>query len=147
DDVSVDTLRNACEAHDRIAAPVAAGDAHVVERYRLVQGPAQRLHDAALDLIADAVGIDGVAAVDYGDNAHDIDTAAFAVDVDFHCHRRIRAKILVAREPESAAAALPGLALREKGVPAEALRGHANDVLCARIPEVPQPERHRIELG
>src|SRR5262249_47412898 len=63
DDVDVDPLGDAGEAHDRVARPVAAGDAGSVEAYGLVQRPARRLNDPAFDLVADAIRVHGFAAV------------------------------------------------------------------------------------
>ena len=70
-DVDVDALRNLGEAQHRIPAPVRALDRGPSNVDRFVQRPARRLDDAALDLVANAVGIHRLAAVDRGDGAHD----------------------------------------------------------------------------
>src|SRR5438105_2959456 len=55
DDVHVHALRDMREAQDRITRPVAARDARVGEHHRLERRPADRLDDAALDLVLDAI--------------------------------------------------------------------------------------------
>src|SRR2546430_8686224 len=60
DHMDVHTLEQAVEPQDRIGAPITALDAGLVEAHCLVQGPARRLHDATLDLVFDAVGVDGL---------------------------------------------------------------------------------------
>src|SRR5579859_7298705 len=57
DHLHVDRFRHVREARDGISAPVAAGDAMRLPRDLLEKRPADGLHDAALDLVADAVGI------------------------------------------------------------------------------------------
>ena len=56
-------LRHLAEAQDGIAVPVDRGDAVLVEPDLLLQRPAQRLHDAAFELVARAVGIDHQAGI------------------------------------------------------------------------------------
>src|SRR5581483_5065475 len=57
DDLDLDAARHVREAQDRIAAPVAARDPALVEGDRLERRPAERLQDAAFDLVADAVRV------------------------------------------------------------------------------------------
>ena len=66
------------------------------------------LHDAALDLVHDAVRVHGVAAVHGArDTAHP-DRARLALDLDLHRDRAVGGEVLVAREGE--AAPMPALA-------------------------------------
>ena len=53
----LDRRGNVRKADDGIARPVAAGDARLLPRHGLVTGPADRLDDPALDLVADARGV------------------------------------------------------------------------------------------
>src|SRR3981081_4687992 len=95
------------EAQDRIAAPVAARDPRIAEGHRLERRPADGLHDCALDLVADAVRIDGLAAVHRRDHATPAQLAGLALDRRFHGDRYVSSEVFVACERESAPA--PGL--------------------------------------
>jgi hypothetical protein len=75
DDVDFDRFRGGGEAQDRIAAPVAAQDMAAIEVDRFIQGPACGLDDGALDLVADAIGTDDLAAVHRGDDTAQADAA------------------------------------------------------------------------
>jgi len=56
-------IGNFAEAQDRIFRPAGAGDALPVEADAFFQRPAGGLNGAALDLVDDAVGIDGLADI------------------------------------------------------------------------------------
>src|SRR5437879_1537268 len=76
-----------------------------VECHCFVDRPRKRLHDAALDLVADAVRIDRLAAVDDRGDARDLDPAAVALDHHLQRHRAIGREILVTGKGEARAAA------------------------------------------
>src|SRR5919112_586144 len=57
DEVYADA-RGLGEPQDRVALPVVAGDPAPVEAHPLDRGPARRLHRAARQLVASAVGVD-----------------------------------------------------------------------------------------
>src|SRR5438067_6004585 len=142
DDMHLYAVRHATKAKDRIGTPVLAGDASVIESVRLVQGPARRLHNAALDLVADAVRIHRLPAIDRRHRAYDPNPPGISVDRDLCCYRRIGPKVLVASEGETAAITRP-LAI----VPTEMFgRGH-DHVASARIVKVAQPELDGIDAG
>src|SRR5207253_4672656 len=101
-----------------------------------VERPARRLHDAALDLIANAVGIDRLAAIDGRHCAQYFNAPRFAVDLDVDRKREVCTEILVTREREAASAAF---AYRVCG-PAESHGGHRDDVACPRIVQMTQTE-------
>src|SRR6185437_138906 len=111
-------LGNIRESENGIARPTAAGDARAVELHRLEEGPACRLDDPALDLVADSVGIDGLAAIHGGHCSKQPRGAVASIDADFDGNRDIRGLILVSRERE--AFATPGRATM--AIPAEARR-------------------------
>ena len=62
-DVDIDTRRRGGEAQDRVARPVRARHFVLIEGHGFIERPARRLQDAALGLVDDAVGVDGLAAV------------------------------------------------------------------------------------
>src|SRR5258705_9162400 len=129
-------LRHLAEAKDRIIGPAAAGDALPVEADALLQHPAGGLDRAALDLIDDPVGIDGLADIDRDRQLIDPD-----VFIAFHLGDcgTIGAGVLVTGKAD--AVADPGSLL---GFPICASCDGANDVLCARVAQMAQPERYRI---
>ena len=98
-------LRHLAEAQDRIAVPVARGDAVLVEPHLLLQGPAHGLDDAALELVARAVGIDHQAGI--GDAPHAIDLHGL-LHRDGGRHGGIGGAVLVAGEAETEALAGAG---------------------------------------
>src|SRR5262249_30586228 len=68
---------------DRIAAPVARGDAVAVEADSLVQGPAGRLDHTALNLVLEPVWVDDLAGIGGGERPRYSDPATLAIDFDF----------------------------------------------------------------
>src|SRR5271170_1940727 len=75
DDMHIDAIGHVVEPDDGVTAPIPAGDLRLGVVNRFVERPAGGLHDAALDLVFDAVGADGIAAVDRGDGAYHADLA------------------------------------------------------------------------
>src|SRR6266508_3350104 len=144
DKMDLDTVRQVGKAHDRVGAPIPAGNLRSVERHLFVQGPACGLHDAALDLIANAIGIDDLTAVVGGDEPDRPHAAAFALDLDLDCNCRIGGEILVACKAEAAAAVLRRPLAWP---PAEALGGQLDDVARADVLQVPQPELDRVRVS
>ena len=67
ENMDIQALGDGSEPQDWVGRPIDAGDAGVVEGHALVERPADRLDDAAFDLIDQPVGIDDLAAVDGGD--------------------------------------------------------------------------------
>src|SRR6516165_101735 len=65
---------------DRIAAPIARGDAVAVEADGFVQGPAGRLDHATLDLVRQPVEVDDLARISGGESPRHPDPSALAVD-------------------------------------------------------------------
>src|SRR5215204_5365574 len=99
----VDLLGQVCKAHHRIRGPIDAPYPALVECHRFEQRPAQGLHNAAFDLVADAVRIHCLAAVDSRHYAYDADLAV-ALDLDLERDRAVGRGILVTRESKAAAA-------------------------------------------
>ena len=73
-------LRHLFEAQDRVVVPRARGHARAVEAHRLLERPARRLDDAALDLVDDAVRIDDLPGIDRRHRARARAPAARAID-------------------------------------------------------------------
>ena len=84
------------EAQDGIARPVDARHPRLVELHFLVQRPAQALHNPALNLVAQRVGIDDQAAVVGADDALDVDAAGRALHRDLDERREVVLRHLVA---------------------------------------------------
>ena len=144
DDMRLDRVRHGVEAQDRIARPIDAGDARLVEGDALVERPAHRLQDAALDLAADAVRVDDLAGIGGRDGADDARAPALALHLDLDREGAITGRILVTREGEAAPAAVRQLDPR---LPAEALGGEVDDVAGARIGEMAQAKFDRVGAG
>ena len=90
-----DDLGHVGKRQDRIASPVEAGDRAAAERQLLDHAAAHGLHDVAFDLVAQAVGIDDLAAVVHDEHAIDLDPARRAIDRhvgDDRPHRCARAR-------------------------------------------------------
>src|SRR5207245_1176159 len=75
--------------------PVTRADLARIEFDFLLQRPAHGLHDAAFDLVFEAVRIDDLAGIDRGVEAWHRDASAGAVDLDIGDHRNICGEILV----------------------------------------------------
>src|SRR6185436_1548869 len=140
DDVDLDAVGDTREAQDWISTPIRTGNPHRVERHRLIQRPAQRLDDAAFDLVAYSVRIDCFAAIDGGHGPHEPQAPALAIDLRFARDRGIRGEILVARESEAASAAL----LPAVSSPTKTLGSGSHDRARARVFKMAQPEVDRI---
>src|SRR5262245_415109 len=95
-DVDLDSVRDCIEAQDRIARPVDALDRGLIKIDALVECPAERLHDATLDLVANAVRIDDLAGIDGRYRPYDARTAGHPRDFDLHRYRAIGRQVLVA---------------------------------------------------
>jgi len=115
-------------------------DARPIERHLLVQRPARRLHDAALDLVAQPVGIHDLAAVHRSNGTYEADAATVRIDRDFRGHGAIGGAVLIARESE--APAPPGRRLRIR--PAEPFGRELNDGSGARILEMLEAKLHGV---
>src|SRR6185369_11301614 len=135
DDLNLD-IGHLAEAQDRIFRPARAGDALPVEADTFLQHPAHGLNGAALDLVDNAVGIDGFADIDCQYQFPDTDHLG-ALDLG-DCSA-IGAGVLVAAKAHTMADArlLRGLPLGARG-------NGADDILGPLIPQVAQPERNRI---
>src|SRR5436190_1060468 len=90
--------QNSSSARDRIGLPVDAGDPGIVEGHALIQRPAHRLHDRALDLVGQAIRIDDLTAVDRGDRPDQMRAPGLAIDFHFGRNRAISREILVTRK-------------------------------------------------
>src|SRR5262249_47695159 len=103
--------------------------------------PAHRLHDAALDLVANAIGIDRLSAVNRAHGADDAHAARLALDFGFYRDCAIGREILVAREGEAAStpARLPVARPPEPG------SGPADRFASARVFEVAQAKFDGID--
>ena len=77
-------VRDRIETKDRVGGPIDAGDARVVEGYAFVKGPADRLDDAAFDLVDQSVGIDRLPRIDGSDRTQDAGAAGIARHLHFH---------------------------------------------------------------
>src|SRR6202043_1579087 len=103
-----------------------------------------RLHDRALDLVDQPVGVDHLAAVDGGHRAHRTRSAGLAVDLDPRGNGAIRREIFVARERKTEAAPLRCLLPL---LPAKTLRRLVDDVAPAQILQMLQPEFDGMGAG
>src|SRR3984957_3870547 len=86
------------EPQDRVAVPGERGNAAGVELYLLLQRPACRHDDAALELVDGAVGIDDQAPVG---RTPDVTQAHFDVYLDLDDHSGVGAAVLVAGETDA----------------------------------------------
>src|ERR1700730_11478080 len=75
-------LRHLGESQDRIATPIATGDALAVERDLLVERPARGLDDAAFHLVLESVGAHDLARIRRAARLEDAHRAGRAVDLD-----------------------------------------------------------------
>jgi hypothetical protein len=75
----------------------------VISVSRFVERPARGLHDATLDLVFDAVGADGVAAVHRSDGEDHADLAGIGVHRDFDSNGAIGLDGFVHYKAEAAA--------------------------------------------
>ena len=78
------------------------GDARAVESNPFLQSPTRRLHDRPLNLIFDAVGVDGLAAIVSSHCAAEANSAGFAVHFHIKSSRHIGGKVFVFCEGETA---------------------------------------------
>src|SRR4051794_41699004 len=97
-------LRNLGEAQDRVALPVVGGDPPVGEANALLEGPARRLDDAALDLVRRAIRIDHQAGIDGRPDAGETN---LLVDLDLGHDRGLGGAVLVAGKAEAPPATIP----------------------------------------
>ncbi len=74
-----------------------------VETYGFVERPARGLHDGAFDLVANAVGVDWLSAVDRGDDPTEVDPTGFVLDPQFQSNCAVCAEIFVAGEGKAPA--------------------------------------------
>src|SRR6188472_3841803 len=102
DEADVD-LRHLGEAQDRVALPAVGGDPTVSEANALLEGPARRLDDAALDLVRRAIRIDHQAGIDGRPDAGETN---LLVDLDLGHHRGIGGAVLVAGKTDAACATI-----------------------------------------
>src|ERR687897_1828214 len=135
DDLDLDR-RHFGEGQDRVALPGIAGHALAVEADRFLERPARRLDRPALDLIDDAVGVDGLADVDGDDQAAH---PYLGLTLDLRHDGAIGAGILVARKREPTPETF---ALRP--APAGPRRGRLEHRPGPRIAQIPEPQRQRV---
>src|SRR5690606_9941362 len=76
--------RHLAKAQDRVAAPLAAGDGAGarIDAHLLLQRPARRLHDVAVDLVLHARRVDQQAGIVSDDDPAAVDGTGHAVDLD-----------------------------------------------------------------
>ena len=142
DDMHGDLLRHGVEPKYRVAAPVAAGDAAGSVGHGLIERPAGRLDQPALDLVANAVQADDLAAIDRAMRTNDPDATGLAIDRDLDRDGRIGAQILVAREGKAAPVPLrQGRRLR----PAEFAGGPGDDVAGPAVRQMLQAKRDAVD--
>src|SRR4030088_2036108 len=120
----------------RSRAAGCGGGAPPVKTNVLFQYPAGGLDCAAFDLIDPAVRLDGFADV-YRDR-QPFDADVFGA-LDLGDNGTVGAGILVSGEAEGVATACLPVRL-----PVRALRDKADDILCPRIRQIPQPKVDRI---
>src|SRR5215831_18795221 len=138
--MNLEVVRNFAKAQDGIAAPVAARDSRAIKRNALMERPACRLQDSALDLVRDAVRVHRFTTINRRDHTLEPHAAAIPVNLNFCGQREIRGEIFVSRKGKTATTVLPPLVVR----PAETLSGHLDDRLCPRIIQMAEPEIDRI---
>src|SRR5690606_28306934 len=131
------------ESDDRIARPILRQHRRIVEADFLLQRPAQRLDDAAGDLIDDAVRIDDVAAIVGADCTYDADTAIARVHLDLHGDGHEGGEVLVAGKGDAATTIALLLEIR----PAELLGAGGEHGTAAFVLEVTQAIFERIGAG
>jgi hypothetical protein len=100
--VHLDCIGQIGEAEDRVGAPIPAPDARRIKGNCLAQRPTCRLHDAAFDLVAHAIGIDDLTTVIGRHAASQPYASSFALHLQFDGHRRIGCQVLVLGEGEAA---------------------------------------------
>ncbi len=143
--MDLDAFRRCRKPQDGIAAPIPAGDVALVEPNLLIQGPARGLGDGALDLVADAVGVDGLPTIDRSHDAADPDAPGLVLDVEFESDRAISAKVLVTRECEAPAGAVTSAGWQLGwGGPAEPVGRCLDYGAGALVLHVAQAKRHRV---
>src|SRR5437773_4311663 len=123
--------------------------ARVVEADLLIEGPAQRLQDCAFDLVADTAGVDDLSGIHGSHDALDSDAPGLVLDGDLYGNGAIRREILVAGEGKPAAGSRPfaAAAAVAPARPSEPLRRRGDDIACAGVLEMPEPELHRVGPG
>src|SRR5215203_1701783 len=136
DEVYVDPRRRG-EPQDRVALPVVAGDPAPVEADTLGRRPAGRLHRAAGQLVAGAVGIDHQPEVrSDGEPAY----PQLGLGPDLGDDRAPGPLVLVAGEADAAPDRL-----RQRVTPTGFECGELDDRATAGVVEVREPEVDRVE--
>ena len=127
------------EARHAVLREVRVEDLAVLEVDRLEERAAEALDDRALDLVAQAVGVDDGAALEGGDDADDLDAAALPVDRDLGAGGDVAALLGAAGDAE--AAARRGL----RACPSRTCSAAASSTARSRgVLEVLQAERERV---
>ena len=89
---STSTCGDFLHGQDRIALPITRGDPVAVEANLLVQSPARRLDDTALNLIGEPVRVNDLTRIGDRKGARDLDHAARRIDLDLRDHRDVNRK-------------------------------------------------------
>src|SRR5262245_3469553 len=102
DQLDLDRLRRLGECENRIGAPIDARHTRAVKRHLFLQRSTDRLNDVALDLIAEAVGIDDQPTVMRDVHPRDAHALGREVDLDVDDSSHVRLARVILDEPESA---------------------------------------------
>ena len=150
-------LWNIREGDDGVGAPFAAGHRVAVERDLFHQRAAGRLDDVAVDLVADAVGVDHQAGILTGDHAGYTDIAGRLVDGDIGNPGRPRGavarKLAVNVQRVGKAPSAHDVALRDRLLPDRArgpvrsLGNRVDKVNRTGIPEIAKAIFNGIDAG
>src|SRR5262245_29777140 len=106
-----------------------------------MQGPAHRLDDTALDLVPDAIGVDGLTAVDGRYSTDRPHATGLVLDVDLDGDGTVGRQVLVPGEGEATTTPLWQLGPR---LPSEPFGGALDDVLRALVSKMLEAEGNRI---
>src|ERR1039457_4567157 len=127
------------EARDAVLREPRGENAPVFEAHGLKERTADRLHDGALDLVAETGRVDDGAAVEGRDDAADVYAARLGVDLHVGARRQVAALVRGAGDAEAA------LLCRVLLAPVELLGRRLQDGLEPRVGEVREAEGKRVE--
>ena len=100
--------------------PITRSDPVTVEANLLVQGPARRLDDTALNLISESVRVNDLTCIGDCEGARNLDYATRSINFDLCDHRNENRKVLILGKTNTAApTSVSGLAVLPVGIPSD----------------------------